>query len=131
MSLLNTTAGGKRVRKRVKPIHGAVDKIGSSAAIFTSCRASCAGYPGAMYRVMSRRNRRQALFLDDVDLLDRLKGDPAKLASAARLRRERTLSIKSIAQRIHPGTSRSANNRLHAATGQTASSHSAQPTLGP
>ena len=64
------------------------------------------------------------------DLLQRRKGDPAKLAITARLRRETTLSIKAIANRIHLGTSRSANNRLHAAMSQTACGRPAQPTLG-
>lgn len=40
--------------------------------------------------------------------------DPAKLGMAARLRRETTLPIKVIAARLHLGTSRSANVRLHA-----------------
>ena len=43
----------------------------------------------------------------------RAKSDPAKLAMAARLRKETTLSIKSIAARVHLGTSKSANARLH------------------
>ena len=47
------------------------------------------------------------------ELAERAKGDPAKLALAARLRRETTLSIKDIAARTHLGTSKSANARLH------------------
>src|SRR6266436_765422 len=47
------------------------------------------------------------------DLLLRPKSDPAKLAIAARLRRETTLSIKAIAHRVHLGSSKSANARLH------------------
>jgi hypothetical protein len=47
------------------------------------------------------------------ELAGRPKGDPAKLALAARLRRETTLSIKDIAARAHLGTSKSANARLH------------------
>ena len=49
----------------------------------------------------------------EADLAARRKSDPAKLAIAARLRRETTLSIKAIAARVHLGTSKSANARLH------------------
>ena len=35
------------------------------------------------------------------------------MALAARLRRETTLTIKAIAERLHLGTSKSANMRLH------------------
>jgi len=51
----------------------------------------------------------------EADLLPRRKSDPAKLGIAARLRRERTLPSKAIARRVHLGTSRSPNIRLHAA----------------
>jgi len=47
------------------------------------------------------------------DLAVRRKSDPEKLRIAARLRRETTLSVKAIAARMHLGTSRSANARLH------------------
>lgn len=47
------------------------------------------------------------------DLVERRKSDPAKLAIAARLRRETVLTIKTIAARLHLGTSKSANVRLH------------------
>ena len=46
-------------------------------------------------------------------LATRRKSDPGKLAVAARLRQETTLSIKAIARRLHLGTSKSANVRLH------------------
>jgi len=48
------------------------------------------------------------------DLAGRAKNDPLKLEIAARLRRETTLSIKSIAARVHLGTSKTANAKLHA-----------------
>jgi len=48
------------------------------------------------------------------ELAIRRKSDPDKLAIAARLRRETTLSIKTIAARVELGTSKSANARLHA-----------------
>jgi putative transposase len=66
----------------------------------------------------------------ETDLVSRRKSDPDKLALATRLRRETTLSIKAIAQRLHLGTSKSANIRLHAAMAQPASAASTQSTLG-
>jgi putative transposase len=65
------------------------------------------------------------------DLALRAKSDSTKLQIARRVRKETTLSIKEIATRIHLGTSKSANVRLHAAL--VANSHqatqAAQPTL--
>jgi hypothetical protein len=46
-------------------------------------------------------------------LVRRRKNDPDKLAIAARLRRETTLTLKAIAARVRLGTSKSANARLH------------------
>lgn len=46
------------------------------------------------------------------DLALRLKGDPAKMALARRLRQETTLSIKWIAARLSLGTPKSARSRL-------------------
>jgi hypothetical protein len=50
----------------------------------------------------------------EADLAARRKSDPGKLAISARLRRETTLPIRRIATRVHLGTSKSANARLHA-----------------
>lgn len=47
------------------------------------------------------------------ELLIRRKSDPDKLTVAARLRRETTMTLKSIAERMHLGSSKSANARLH------------------
>ena len=47
------------------------------------------------------------------DLEERRKNDPDKLAIAARLRRETTLSVKDIAARMRLGTSKGANSNLH------------------
>lgn len=47
------------------------------------------------------------------DLASRRRNDPVKLEIAARLRRETTLSIKAIAARVHLGTSKTANGKLH------------------
>jgi hypothetical protein len=48
----------------------------------------------------------------ETDLASRPKTDPAKLALAARLRKETTLSIKAIAARAHLGTSKSAKRTV-------------------
>jgi hypothetical protein len=77
-------------------------------------------YPGAIYHGMSRGNRRDAIFLDDVDrlgwrdedLAKRHKSHPGKLALAAKLRRETTLPLKWIAARLRMGTWKSAGTRL-------------------
>jgi REP element-mobilizing transposase RayT len=53
------------------------------------------------------------LGLDQRQLAALRKSDPVKLAIAARLRRETTLTIKTIAREVGLGTSRSANARLH------------------
>jgi len=66
----------------------------------------------------------------ETDLLSRPKSDPAKLAIATRLRRETALPIKAITARLHLGTSKSANIRLHAAMSQPAPSQSIQYPLG-
>ena len=105
-------------------------------------------YPGAMYHVMSRGNRRQEIYLDDIDppglpedvsgdlprimseelgrlgwpeaqLALRPKRDPSKLEIAVRLRRETTLSVKEIAARLHLGTPASASLCLLAALRKT------------
>ena len=47
------------------------------------------------------------------DLSKRRKSDPDRLAMAARIRRETTLTIKWIATRLQMGTSKSTNARLH------------------
>ena len=55
----------------------------------------------------------QRLGWKEVDLEQRNKSDPEKLAVAARLRRETTLTIKAIAGRLHLGSWKSATTRLH------------------
>ncbi len=67
---------------------------------------------------------------DPSALVARRKSDPTRLAIAARLRKETTLSIKAIAARVHLGTSKSANARLHQWMNQSAPSASAQSQLG-
>jgi REP element-mobilizing transposase RayT len=99
-------------------------------------------YPGAMYHVMSRGDRREKIFLDDVDRQDFIKTlaeacqktnwqvhayclmpnhyhlvletpEPNLVAGMAWLRRETTLSTKAIAARVHLGSSKAANRSLH------------------
>ena len=47
------------------------------------------------------------------DLIVGRKSDAGKLAIAGRLRRETTLTIGKIAQRLHLGSTKSANARIH------------------
>ncbi|MHB8520792.1 MAG: hypothetical protein ACYDH9_08530 [Limisphaerales bacterium] len=49
----------------------------------------------------------------EADLKQRAKSDPAKLALAARVRRETTLTIRWIAGRLHLGSWKSLNAKLH------------------
>ena len=51
----------------------------------------------------------------EADLAKRRKSDPEKLAIAVRLRRETTLSVKSIGRWLLLGSSKSATIRLRAA----------------
>jgi putative transposase len=51
----------------------------------------------------------------DKDLQEHPKTDAAKLAVAVRLRRETTLTIREIAERLHLGSWKSLNNRLYLA----------------
>ncbi len=48
-----------------------------------------------------------------LSLKGHLKGEPAKLALAARLRRETTLTVRQIAERLHMGSWKSLNNKLY------------------
>ena len=91
-------------------------------------------YPDAIYHVMDRGDRREDIFVNDVDrqnflktsleqlarlgwkesdLAGRLKSELGKLAIAARLRRETTLPIKWIAARVKIGTSKGARSVLN------------------
>ncbi len=55
----------------------------------------------------------------EADLVTRRKNDPDKLDIGARLRRETRLSIKAIAVRVHLGTSKAANAKLHRHMGRS------------
>ena len=66
---------------------------------------------------------------NEADLTLRNKTDPGKLAIAAKLRKETTLSLKAITARVHLGTSKSANARLHAWMGKHALAGSASQQI--
>ena len=63
------------------------------------------------------------------ELSFRRKSDAAKLAIAARLRRETTLSLKAIASRLSLGSSKSANATLHHWMNKTANLGNTHPQL--
>ncbi len=84
-------------------------------------------YPGAIYHVMSRGDRKEPIFLDDGDGHDFIK----TLAEACQktgfevhgyclmknhfhLRRETTLTVEQIAGRLHKGSRKSVGPKLHA-----------------
>ncbi len=79
-------------------------------------------------RVIAEELRR--LGWTETDLAARRKSDPAKLWIAARLRRETTLSLKAIANRVHLGTSKGANTNLHRWMHGAPPQDSAQGQLG-
>ena len=99
-------------------------------------------YPGAMYHVMSRGDRRERIFLDDVDRQDFTK----TLAEACQKTawqvqayclmpnhyhvRETTLSVKAIAARVHLGTSKSASAKLHSHMRHRSETGAGQAQLG-
>src|SRR6266705_3997924 len=49
----------------------------------------------------------------ELALKERAKGDPSKLAVAARLPRETTLTIRQMANRLHAGSWKHLNAKLH------------------
>jgi hypothetical protein len=55
----------------------------------------------------------QRLHWKEPDLKEHPKSHPLKLALAARLRRETTLTIRQIARRLHMGSWKSLNNKLY------------------
>ena len=72
----------------------------------------------------------QRLGWTEGELAARRKSDPLKLALAARLRRETTLSLKAIAGRVHLGASQGANPSLHQWVRARPPGSSAQTHLG-
>jgi hypothetical protein len=66
----------------------------------------------------------------EAELAGRRKSDPGKLAIAARLRQQTTLPLKDIAARVHLGSSKSANARLHQWMRQSGEADSTQARLG-
>ena len=79
-------------------------------------------------RLISEELRR--LGWQEADLQSQPKNEPGKLAIEARVRRETTLPIKAIAQRIQLGSSKSANARLHATMNTRAATEPAQGCFG-
>jgi len=65
------------------------------------------------------------------DLLVRRKSDPAKLALAARLRKETTLAIKEIADHLHLGKPKGAKSNLHKWMRQAAHKAGARKSFRP
>jgi hypothetical protein len=59
------------------------------------------------------RQELKRLGWQDGELSERPKSEPAKLALAARLRRETTLTLPWLAARLHAGTWKSLNAKLH------------------
>ncbi len=92
-------------------------------------RAMRVEYPGAIYHVMDRGDRREDIFVDDVDriwaeelarrgwteadLAARQGSDRGKVAIAVRWRSETTLPVKWIAARVQIGTAKGAKSLLH------------------
>ena len=66
----------------------------------------------------------------NTDLLLRLKGDPAKMAIALRLRKETTLTLKQIAQRLSLGSVKSARMRFHKFSKSSGKTRSADANEG-
>ncbi len=79
-------------------------------------------------RIVAEELRR--LGWTESELKARRKSDPDKLAIAARLRKETTLTIKSIAAKAHLGTPKSANARLHGWLHTNNAASAGQPQLG-
>ncbi len=93
-------------------------------------------YPGAIYHVLSRGDRREAIFRAEADrklflnllgqnlpahrvarwtkeLKRRRKGDTTKVALARRLRKETAVSLKWVAENLYMGTWTHVSNRLY------------------
>jgi hypothetical protein len=78
--------------------------------------------PGQL-RVENSSVRAQRIIAEELDrlgwtgeqLFARRKNDPAKLAIAARLRKETTLTVKEISQRLYLGSVNTAKTNLHRA----------------
>jgi hypothetical protein len=77
-------------------------------------------YPGAIYHVLNRGDRREPIFRDDLDALgwdgvalaQRPKGDMPKVRLARRLRAETSVTLKWIAEHLNMGTWMPGANRL-------------------
>ena len=88
-------------------------------------------YPGAIYHVMNRGDRREPIFRDDLDhekflatlagaeLAGRAKGDTRKIRIAQRLRAETAVTLKWIATELHMGKWTHVANCLQTAKGKS------------
>ena len=82
-------------------------------------RALRVEYPGAIYHGMDRGDRREDIFVNDVDRQDLLKTlaeacqKTAWQVHACGLRNETTLPVKWIAARVQIGTAKGAKSVLH------------------
>ena len=79
-------------------------------------------------RIITEELRRQGC--EEAELLTRPKSDATKLEIAARLRRETTLPIKTIAARLRLGSSKAANRSVHSHMRTRATTPVAQVKLG-
>jgi hypothetical protein len=68
---------------------------------------------GAIYHLPTRGDRREAIFFDETELGSRTKTDPGQMALAVRLRKETTLTIAEIAQRLQMGSRKSIGPKIH------------------
>ncbi len=73
---------------------------------------------------------RSRLGWSENELALRRRNDPEKLVIAVRLRRETTLSIRRIAERVHLGTNWTANKRLHQAMKEQVEIGATQQKIG-
>jgi len=77
-------------------------------------------YAGAIYHVMSRGDRREAIFLEgrkEEHLARRHKGDAGRVRIAWRLRQETIMTLAWIAQRLRMGAWTHVSNLLGGARG--------------
>ena len=75
-------------------------------------------------RIIGEELRRQGW--KEADILARRKNDPLRLELAARLRRETTVSMKGIAERVRLGSLKAANLNLHDYVSRSAARRTAE-----
>ena len=70
-------------------------------------------YPGAIYHVMSRGDRKDAIYLDDVDRQDFLRTLAEACQKTGWQVHAYCLTIRQIAERLSMGSWKSLNNKLY------------------